>query len=242
MWNASCRSRYRCAHAGDARRARQATSVDRQPPGVTGGDDEAVAGHRTGGAGRHTGCGAARAAVSARGAVIERAGAAGDDEQRPIRPPRSELRMNLQPQRPRPAQARRPTEPLERDQRRLPGERVVQGVSDPARGQRAGGERRDDARRETIERMGRTVRGLGRALEPLEERAPARADDHGGRCARQQRREPQPRRHLRAGGVEVIRRQGQANVQSPVVELNRQPGERFVVGEARVARVRRAPT
>jgi len=101
-----------------------------------------------------------------------------DDDERAVSPPRPEHRVDLQPERPRPAQSGRAPEALERNERFGAVERKVDRVRDAERRQRGGRGAVRGALRETVERVRGAVAGLRTASsEAIEERWPAGSDD-----------------------------------------------------------------
>ena len=171
------------AHAGDSRHARQPARLRDEPARLTGDDVESPARH-----------GARRASGDAR-SVAPRASVAGrrrrrqrpiEDDQRAVGPPGPERGVNLQPERPRPAETGGATEPLKRDERPH-AEGKVHDVGDAARLERvARGARRPPARCTGRADSGAPSTGLGPAIEAIEERRSARADDQRAGSAGQQ--------------------------------------------------------
>ena len=212
----------RPADAGDPRRAGEPARLDGQAAGVTGGDREAGARDGVRGTGGHAGRVAPGAAIADRG---PRRQLEIDDDQRAIRPPRSEHGVNLQTERPRPTEPRRLSQALERDQRLGAVERIVDRVRCCERRQRVGHGTGGHPPRVAVERVRRAV-GRLRALggEPIEERRAARTDDDRGPPARQQPTERQ-RRNRRAGGVERGRRDRYDDVEPPPFERTLERGE-----------------
>ena len=161
------------AHAGDARRARQAARLGGQATRVTGGDGEAGARDRVRRDRRRRR--ARRSRRSRRRWAAARGQLAIDDDERAVRPPRPEHRVNLQPERPGPAQPGRAPEALERNQRLGAVEREVDRVRDAERRERRGGRSAvGDALREPVERVRRAVAGLRAASARTDRRTPAR--------------------------------------------------------------------
>jgi hypothetical protein len=185
----------RAANAGEARVARQAARLGDEAPRVAGDDVEAAAPDRAGWASGDAGRRTSGATVAGRRRGWQRAI---EHQERPVGPPGAEAGVNLQPERPGSAQARRATDPLEGNQR-LGVEGEGDRVGDGQRRERCAGRARDDARGVAIERVGRTVGRLGLAFEQVEERRAARPDDQRGGRARQELRKEQRRGRLVEG-------------------------------------------
>ena len=117
--------------------------------------------------------------------------------------------MNLQSERPRPAETGRATEPLKRDQWPQ-AEGKVHDLGGSTRLERAARGAGDDPLGVPVERIGRTVGGLGLALEAIEERRATRADNQRAGSAGQQLIEGERRR----GAVERRGRQREEDVQA----------------------------
>jgi len=129
--------------------------------------------------------------------------------------------VNLQPARPGPPQASRAPEALKRDQRLgVKGER--DRVRDGPELERRAGRFPDDARGVAIERVGRAVGRLGAALEEIEERRAARADEQRAGRAGQELGQAQ------GGGcpIEELGRERQEEVEAERADRARQLGER----------------
>jgi hypothetical protein len=209
------------AHAGDARVARQAARLGDEPPGMAGSDREAGAPDRARRAGGDARRGTAGAAVAGRRHGRQRAI---ENDERTVGPPGTEARVNLQPERPRSAQACCAPEALERNEGTCV-ERESHGVGNRDRLECRANRVGDDPRGVAIEGVGRAVGRLGLALEQIEERRTAGADDQRARRAGQEIGKAERRRRR----LEGLPRERQQDVQAERTERARQRRER--VGE-----------
>ena len=208
------------AHAGDSRHARQPARLRDEPARLTGDDVESPARHGARGASGDARSVAPRASVAGRRHRRQRPI---EDDQRAVGPPGPERGVNLQPERPRPAETGRATEPLKRNQGPQ-AEGKVHGMGRSGRSERVARGAGDHPLGVPVERIGRVVDGLGRAVEAIEERRSARADDQRAGSAGQQLIEGERRR----GDVERRGRQREKDVQTQLSQRTRERREQIV--------------
>jgi len=219
----------RAPHAGDSGRARQPARLRDQAARLTGDDLESPAPHGGGRTGGHARSVTPRAAVAGRRRRRERPS---DDDQRAVGPPGAERGMNLQPERPRSAEAGGATEPLKRDQWPY-AEGEVHGMGGVAGLERGARGPRDRPLRVAVERVGRRLSGLRAFFKAIEERRSPRADDERSLGARQQLVEGERPR----GDVERLTRQGEKDVEAQLAQLTRERRQQ-IVGRTGVRRLR----
>jgi len=131
--------------------------------------------------------------------------------------------MDLQPERPRSAQAGGATESLKGNQRPH-AERKVHGMGGTKRLERGAHRPNDHPLRVPVERVGRFITGLRALFEAIEERRSARADDERSLRAWQQLVEDERRR----SDVERRARQREKDIEAQLTQLTRERRQQIV--------------